>query len=49
MSRTTGGNVIALAPTNNIYTALAGVAVAVAIVALVVLFIRAGDLGVKLF
>jgi len=49
MSRTTGGNIIALAPTNNIYTALAGVGVALAAVALVVLFVRAGQLDIKLF
>jgi hypothetical protein len=44
MSRATGGQVIEIKPTNNIYTALVGVAVALQIVGLLVLFLRAGSL-----
>ena len=44
MSRATGGQVIEIKPTNNIYTALVGVAVAVQIVGLVVLFVTAAHL-----
>lgn len=41
MSRATGGQVIEVKPQNNVYTALVGVAVAVQIVGLLVLFIAA--------
>jgi hypothetical protein len=44
MGRATGGQIIEVKPTNNIYTALVGVAVAVQIVGLLVLFITASHL-----
>jgi hypothetical protein len=44
MSRATGGQVIEIKPTNNIYTALAGAAVALQIVGLLVLFLTARSL-----
>jgi hypothetical protein len=44
MSRATGGQVIEIRPTNNIYTALVGVAVALQIVGLIVLFVRSSNL-----
>lgn len=45
MSRIASGNTITVAPTNNIYTALAAAAVVAQILGLVVLFLSAGDLG----
>ena len=44
MSRATGGQVIEIKPQNNVYTALVGVAVAVQIAGLIVLFITASHL-----
>ena len=41
MSRIATGNTVTLAPTNNIYTALAAAAVVAQIVGLLVLFMRA--------
>ncbi|HEV2294926.1 MAG TPA: hypothetical protein VGR35_13820 [Tepidisphaeraceae bacterium] len=45
MSRVATGNTVTVAPTNNIYTALAAAAVIAQILGLIVLFIRAGHLG----
>ncbi|MDQ3441937.1 MAG: hypothetical protein M3478_16465 [Planctomycetota bacterium] len=45
MSRIATGNTVTVAPTNNIYTALAACAVIAQILGLIVLFVRAGDLG----
>jgi hypothetical protein len=45
MSRISSGNTVTVAPTNNVYTALAAAAVIAQILGLVVLFISAGDLG----
>ena len=45
MSRIASGNTVTVAPTNNIYTALAACAVIAQILGLIVLFMRAGDLG----
>jgi hypothetical protein len=45
MSRIATGNTVTVAPTNNIYTALAACAVIAQILGLIVLFVRAQDLG----
>jgi len=45
MSRIATGNVVQLAPTNNVYTALAAAAVVAQILGLIVLFLRARDVG----
>jgi len=45
MSRVATGNTVTLAPTNNVYTALAAAAVVAQLLGLVVLFIRAKDVG----
>ena len=45
MSRIATGNTVTVAPTNNVYTALAAAAVIAQILGLIVLFIRALDLG----
>ena len=45
MSRIATGNQVVVAPTNNVYTALAAAAVIAQILGLIVLFIRAGDIG----
>ena len=45
MSRIATGNTVTVAPTNNVYTALAAAAVIAQILGLIVLFIRAQDLG----
>jgi hypothetical protein len=45
MSRIATGNTVTVAPTNNIYTALAASAVIAQILGLIVLFVRAQDLG----
>jgi hypothetical protein len=45
MSRIATGNTVTVAPTNNVYTALAAAAVIAQILGLIVLFVRAGDLG----
>ncbi len=45
MSRISSGNTVTVAPTNNVYTALAAAAVIAQILGLIVLFIRARDIG----
>jgi hypothetical protein len=45
MSRISSGNTVEVAPTNNVYTALAAAAVIAQILGLIVLFLRAQDLG----
>ena len=45
MSRIATGNTVTVAPTNNVYTALAAAAVIAQILGLVVVFMSAGDLG----
>ena len=45
MSRGAVGQTISIAPTNNVYTALAGAAVIIQILGLIVLFVRGGDVG----
>ena len=45
MSRGVSGETITVRPTNNVYTALAAAAVIVQIIGLIVLFIRANDVG----
>jgi hypothetical protein len=45
MSRIATGNTVTVAPTNNVYTALAAAAVIGQILGLIVLFIRAQDMG----
>ncbi len=45
MSRISSGNTVTVAPTNNVYTALAAAAVIAQILGLIVLFLSAGDLG----
>lgn len=45
MSRISSGNTVAVAPTNNVYTALAAVAFIAQILGLIVLFMSASDLG----
>ena len=45
MSRITSGNTVTVAPTNSVYTALAAAAVVAQILGLIVLFVRARDLG----
>lgn len=42
-------NTIVVKPTNNVYTALAAAGLLAVVVALVVLFIRANELGIKIF
>lgn len=45
MSRGVSGEVRTIAPSNNIYTALAAAAVVIHIIALVVLFMKGGEVG----
>jgi hypothetical protein len=45
MSRIPGGEQIQVRPTNNVYTALAAVAMLVQLLGLIVLYIRANDIG----
>ncbi len=45
MSRIGTGNAVTIAPSNNVYTALAAAAVIAQILGLIVLFIRARDIG----
>ena len=45
MSRIPGGEQIQVRPTNNVYTALAAVAMLVQLIGLIVLYIRANDIG----
>ncbi len=45
MSRIATGNTVTIAPTNNVFTALAAAAVIAQILGLIVLFMRARDLG----
>lgn len=45
MSRGTTGEVRTIAPQMNIYTALAGAAVALQLIALLVLFLKGGEVG----
>jgi len=48
MSRLDSGNVLTVRPTNNIYTALAAIATVVTILGVVVLVMRASELGIDL-
>jgi hypothetical protein len=45
MSRAAAGEPVRIAPTNNIYTALAAAAVVVQVLGLIVIFIKAKDVG----
>ena len=45
MSRGAVGETVTVRPTNNVYTALAGAAVIIQILGLIVLFVRAGSVG----
>ena len=45
MTRIATGNTVTVAPTNNVYTALAAAAVIAQILGLIVLFIRANEIG----
>ena len=45
MSRIASGNTVVLKPSNNVYTALAFVAVVVQVIGLIVLFISANAIG----
>jgi hypothetical protein len=45
MSRIGAGEQIQVKPTNNVYTALAAAAVIVQLIALIVIYIRANDVG----
>ena len=45
MSRLTSGEQIQVKPSNNVYTALAAAAVIVQLIALAVIYLRAGDVG----
>lgn len=50
MSRISGGDVIRVAPTNNVYTALAAAGFVATLAAVVLFFLKAGDvLGTPLF
>lgn len=49
MSRLAGGDVIRVAPTNNVYTGLAAAGFAVTLVAVILFYLKAGDIGVALF
>lgn len=44
MTRAVGGDVVAVAPSNNVYTALAGIALLASLIALIVVFVRASTL-----
>jgi hypothetical protein len=48
MARAATGDTVTVAASNNIYTALAGVGTLAVVLALVVMFIRAGSLGLSL-
>ena len=45
MSRAAAGEPIRVAPTNNVYTALAAAAVVVQVLGLLVIFLKAKDVG----
>jgi hypothetical protein len=45
MSRIPGGEQIQVKPTNNVYTALAAAAVIIQIIGLIVIYMRAEDIG----
>ena len=45
MSRIASGNTVTVAPSNNVYTALAAAAFIAQVLGLIVLFVRARDLG----
>jgi len=45
MSRAASGEAIQIRPTNNVYTALAGVAVVVQILGLIAILLRAKEVG----
>jgi hypothetical protein len=45
MSRGAVGETVRVAPTNNVYTALAGAAVVIQIIGLIALFMRASSVG----
>jgi hypothetical protein len=49
MTRAASGDTVTVAPSNNVYTGLLGLAVVVVAIGLVVLFLRANTLGVKFF
>ena len=49
MSRAATGDTVTVRPSNNIYTVLTGAALIVVILALVVVFMRAKDLGINFF
>jgi hypothetical protein len=49
MSRAATGDIVAVRPEPNIYTVLVIAAVLVQIIGLVIMFVRAGQVGVELF
>ena len=49
MSRIVGGDVIRVAPANNIYTALAAAGFIATLVAAVLFFLKTQELGIPLF
>jgi hypothetical protein len=49
MSRGAATEAVTVAPTNNIYTALAAAALVATAVGLIVLFVRASAIGIKFF
>jgi hypothetical protein len=49
MTRAASGDTVTVAPSNNIYTALAGLGVVVVLLGLVILYFRSVVLEVKLF
>ena len=49
MSRLSGGDVIRVAPANNVYTALAAAGFVATLVAVVLFFLKAQDMGINLF
>jgi hypothetical protein len=48
MTRAGPGEAITVKPTNNIYTVLAGIALLLAVIALVALYLRGDTLGINL-
>ena len=49
MTRAASGDTVTVAPSNNIYTALLGAGVVVVAIGLIILFLRAQTLDVKLY
>jgi len=49
MTRAATGDLVTVAPTNNIYTALLGLASVAVLIGCIVIFLRAKTLGIPLF